>query len=390
MIKAPKKYLLLLLVFCKLMLVSQTNTFTFHVNGTVPAGFADGLNTAGAKWSQYLKITVPVKVNVFTVNSTFFPFSGITFANGRQNFTNAPQSNVLYVTALANQLAGVETNPGQYDMDIYFNLASSFYFGNAKPGGSELDFISIAMHEIGHGLGFYSAGYVDGSGNGSFGNVPSSAIYPATTSFPWRGQDGVPSIYDKHLVTKSGKNLIGCAAQNSSALGDSIKNGPNYFSGSLYTNAANSNSPVQVAGGMGSFSLGEDLLHLHNSSLNTIMAYSWGAGDTVRIPTPVELAILKEIGWNSERTVGLKRSNRERQSVELFPNPAGDELSIVGARIKSVKILNGLGETIKEVVNSSGNVPFVLSVSDFRPGIYLIEINIEDNNSHTVMRFIKE
>ncbi len=386
MIKLAKKLLLLILVGSQLQLTSQNNTFTFNINGAVPLGFESCLNTAGLKWSQYLKINVPVKVNVFVVESVLLPFSGITFANGRQNFANAPHSNYMYVTSLANQIAGVETNPGEYDMDIYFNISTYFYYGTGKPNSSQSDFITTAMHEIGHGLGFYSAGYVNASNIGSFGNIPASAISPATTSFPWRGQDGVPTIYDKYLVLQSQNRLIDCAAQNTKALGDSIKNGPIYFTG-LYANSANLNGPIEVEWGSANFSLGEDLLHLNSSYDSTIMSYGWGPGDTVRIPTTKELLILKEIGWNLTKPVGLPES--KLSLVNLFPNPASNFITLNGEEIKSVKIYNGTGVLIKTELNLAGNAPFQISLADLHPGIYLAEIMTGRGTTRSVKRFIK-
>lgn len=193
-----------ILILVSGFLNAQVNSFSLNVNGTPPVGFTTALNIAAEKWSQYLQVSVPIKVNVFTVNSGLLPFSAITVANGRKDFSNAPVTNTLYTTALANQLAGTETNPGEFDMDIYFNLASSYYFGTGKPAANQKDFISTAMHEIGHGLGFYSTGYVNNSGSGSFGNVPSSVLFPLVPSFPWHGQDGVPCIYDKFIKKQSG------------------------------------------------------------------------------------------------------------------------------------------------------------------------------------------
>jgi hypothetical protein len=390
MIKIKKLHLSVFLICCNLVVVSQTNTFTFNINGAIPPGFENCLHTAGLKWSQHLKIDVPIKVNVFVVESVLLPFSGITFANGRQNFPNAPHSNFMYVTALANQIAGVEINPGESDMDIYFNISTYFYYGTGKPNSSQLDFISTAMHEIGHGLGFYSAGYVNASGIGAFGNIPASAIAPASTSFPWRGQDGAPTIYDKYLVLKSQSSLVECAAQNSKALGDSIKNGPIYFSGPMYANSLNLNSPIEVEWVPGQFFLGEDLLHLNSSFDSTIMSYGWGPGDTVRVPTTTELLILKEIGWNLTQPVGLMNLEIKKNTIELSPNPASTAISLKGAGIKAVRIYNGCGELIKTEYNPSGHVPFQLSISNFEPGVYLAEIIGENEITTTIKRFIRE
>ncbi len=374
-----KKILLLIVFVFTIAAKAQVNTFSFTINGTAPTGFTTALNIAGQKWSNYLQITVPIKVNVFIVNASFLPFSAITFANGRKNFTNAPFANILYTTPLANQLAGVETNAGEYDMDIYFNLYTSYYFGTGKPPASQTDFISTAMHEIGHGLGFYSDGFVDNSGKGSFGNIPSST-FPIATSFPWRGQDSVPGIFDKYMVKTSGNHLTTCAPQNSTALGDSLKNGPLYFSGPLYANASHSNTPVRLAGGAGTFTIGVDLLHIHQSYANTIMSYYWGPGDTVRIPAPWELGILKEIGWNL-KPVGIKEINNDAMA-SVYPNPANATLNVAGQNIKNVSVFNSVGELVVIKENSLKTEVLTLEAENLKEGIYFLKVSF-NNSSQT-------
>ncbi|MDP3557701.1 MAG: T9SS type A sorting domain-containing protein [Bacteroidota bacterium] len=381
-----KKKIFLLAVLFPIFINAQVNTFSFNINGTTPAGFVQALTIAGQKWSNYLQITVPVKVNVFTVNSSLLPFSAITLANGRKNFANAPQPNTLYVSTLANQIAGSEVNSGQYDMDIYFNLATSYYFGTGKPSASQSDFISTAMHEIGHGLGFYSDGYVDGSGKGSFGNIPPSSIFPLTPSFPWRGQDSVPSIYDKYIVKVSGNPLTTVAPDNSTALGDSIKNGALYFNGPLYANASHSNTPVRLAGGAGTYTLGVDLLHIHNTYAKTIMSYYWGAGDTVRTPAPWELGILKEIGWNL-KAVGLKENNNYSLATS-FPNPANTTIFINGKNIHGIRIYNPQGELVHEMINEFKADELIVDIKNLPEGIYFSRITFDNASQSAVKKII--
>ncbi|MBK9283529.1 MAG: T9SS type A sorting domain-containing protein [Sphingobacteriaceae bacterium] len=365
------------LIFWGHILLAQPASFSFQVNGTVPAGFTTALNIAGQKWSDYLQITVPIKVNVFTVNSGLLPFSAITISNGDKDFLNAPVSNTLYPSALANQLAGIETNSGEYDMDIYFNLASGYYYGTGKPSISEKDFISTAMHEIGHGLGFYSDGYVTNGGLGSFGNVPQSVIFPLTPSFPWKGQEGVPTIFDKYIIKQSGSSLVGIAAQNSQALGDSIKNNAHYFNGPLFANASHSNTPIRLSGGAGTYTMGVDLLHIHDSYANTIMSYYWGNGDTVRIPGPWELGLLKEIGWNL-KPIGLA----EKEISELnyfYPNPASEQINFAGKGAEQFSIYNMKGELVlnENMILESAKV----DVSTFPKGMYFVRVNFKNGNS---------
>ncbi len=382
-----KKILLLAtIVFC-FSVKAQVSTFSFNITGSVPAGFTTALVVAGQKWSNYLQITVPVKVNVFAVNSNLLPFSAITVANGRQNFANAPLPNILYTTSLANQLAGVETNASEFDMDIYFNLYTNYYFGTGKPSASQTDFISTAMHEIGHGLGFYSDGYVNSSNVGSFGNIPPSALAPLTASFPWHGQDGVPSVYDLHIIKQSNSYLTTLAPNNTNALGDSIKNNANYFNGPLYSNASHSNTPVRLSGGTGAFSLGVDLLHIHNSYPNTIMSYYWGAGDTVRIPAPWELGILKEIGWNL-KLVGIKENSNDVMIAASYPNPANTDFYVRAKNMSEVQVYTIQNELVQSKVNALKEEEVEIDSRNLNDGIYFLKIYFSGTNQTVTRKII--
>ncbi|MEO6304999.1 MAG: T9SS type A sorting domain-containing protein, partial [Bacteroidia bacterium] len=240
--------------------------------------------------------------------------------------------------------------------------------------------------EIGHGLGFYSDGYVDANGKGSFGNIPPSAISPASTSFPWRGQDSVPGIFDKYMVKVSGNHMTTCAAQNSTALGDSIKNGAVYFSGPLYANPSHSNTPIRLSGGAGTYTLGVDLLHIHNTYANTIMSYFWGAGDTVRIPAPWELGILKEIGWNL-KSVGIQKNNNY-SLASSYPNPANTSLYISGQNINEIKMFNVIGELVLNKENSLKEDEVVVETENLNDGIYFLKISFNNRAQSTVKKII--
>ncbi len=384
-----KNQLLSLFIIITLSINAQTvSTFSFNINGSpIPAGLVSALDSAAKKWNNYLIITQPIKINIFLVNNSLYPFSGLTLANGRTNFSNAPFNNFIYPTALANQLAGAELNVGEYDMDIYVNLYTPFYYGAGIPPSNKNDFTTFMMHEIGHGLGFYSDGYVNSSNIGSFGNIPPSALSPLSTSFPWRGQDSVPTIYDKFIIKESTNHLVGLAPENTTMLGDSIRYTLNYFDGPSFANTSNGGQPVKLSGGTGTFNLGVDLLHLHSSVCNSIMSYCWGLGDIVRIPASFELGILKEIGWNINPASSINEITAKEDLFTIYPNPSHDNIffscSFPKEKIKSIEMKNILGEKVAVLENNASS-----DVSHLSKGIYFITITTDDFQA--VQKFIKE
>jgi len=81
-----------------------------------------------------------------------------------RDFTGAPVVNTWFPAALANALAGADLAPGIDDIDAVFNSALDdaactfpkvWYYGlDGNPPAGTIDFVSIVLHELGHGLGF--------------------------------------------------------------------------------------------------------------------------------------------------------------------------------------------------------------------------------------------
>ena len=80
------------------------------------------------------------------------------------NFPGAPLSGTWYTPALADKLAGYDLEPVVNDIATSFNVdldgggcdfPRDWYYGvDANPPVGTLDFVTVALHEIGHGLGF--------------------------------------------------------------------------------------------------------------------------------------------------------------------------------------------------------------------------------------------
>lgn len=84
------------------------------------------------------------------------------------NFMRAPILNTWYPAALANSLAETDLNPAGSDINAFFNsdldgvcaFPLVWYYGlDGNPPAGTLDFVSIALHELAHGLGFQT--YMD-------------------------------------------------------------------------------------------------------------------------------------------------------------------------------------------------------------------------------------
>lgn len=79
------------------------------------------------------------------------------------DFAGAPAPNTFYPSALADRLAGMDLAPDEDDISAEFNstfgttcaFPAGWYYGlDGKPPGNDSDFVTVVLHELGHGMGF--------------------------------------------------------------------------------------------------------------------------------------------------------------------------------------------------------------------------------------------
>lgn len=148
------------------------------------------LEAAAGAWSLILGSTVTVKMEA-EFRALTCDEDGATLASAGPDFTfmnfSGGLPGIWYAGALAESLAGSDLSAGEADLSITFNSridteclrsGSGFYYGldNKAPSGL-ISFVSVAMHEIGHGLGFL--GFVNESTGALFRGSPD--IYTTKT-----------------------------------------------------------------------------------------------------------------------------------------------------------------------------------------------------------------
>lgn len=122
-------------------------------------------------WGSRLTSSVPIVVRAnFGPLTPCTAISGVVGSAGPVNvaafgtaFPNVP-INTLVISALANKLAGSDLWTANPDISASFNsnigtasclTSVSWYLGlDGNPGASQLDFVTVLLHELGHGLGF--------------------------------------------------------------------------------------------------------------------------------------------------------------------------------------------------------------------------------------------
>ena len=119
-------------------------------------------------WGATLTSNQPIVINAqfsglaCTATSATLGSAGATSI--LRNFANAPKADTWYPYALANKLSGAyQGTQGAAQINANFNVnlgktgcldGSFFYLGLDGNHGTNVDFVAVLQHEMGHGLGF--------------------------------------------------------------------------------------------------------------------------------------------------------------------------------------------------------------------------------------------
>lgn len=359
---------------------AQHATFQFTTYNST-AAIDTALAFTGRIWSQYLNSPVPIKVNVYYAN-LFGSTLGVTIPNGRRDFPSAPLDSVWYPTSLANMIAGTELNPGEADMDIYIDNTQPWYFGtDGNPSFGQYDFVSVVLHEIGHGLGFLALCNVRDT-IGSFGDVTLADISPIVPSFPFPDLQGKHSVFSTFLVNGSGQDLGDTLLfpNPSVLLADEFTSNSVYFNGPLAF-VQNSSANVRLYAPAG-WEAGSSLQHLNESTFpsgnpNTLMTPFISAGQVTHSPGWLTIAMLEDIGWNANHDVGVLSESSAFQ-LELFPNPVADIAffrSAVSFQNERLEVIDISGKMVLAAnISAEADTYFSVNCTGLSPGVYIVRL----------------
>lgn len=246
---------------------------------TFPEAAKTAFNAAAAIWTSTLQSSVPITISACWSNlgsPSILGYSGGAYSY--RDFSGAPLAGTWYESSLANALHGSDLDATRFDDYITYNSGFSWYYGtdgNTPPG--QYDLVTVAAHEIGHGLNFSGTAQYSG-GTGSY------------------GFSGYPNIYDTFMEDNGGTKLT-AYANPSAALGTLLTSGSLWFNGTN-ANAANGGRVKMYA--PGTWSSGSSYSHLDeifNGTVNDMMTYSVASGSSNHNPGPVTTGLLKDLGW---------------------------------------------------------------------------------------------
>lgn len=218
----------------------STFTVVYREDGAVWSPEARAAFEAAVQvWERTIESAVPIEIE-----ATATTFSDPTVLGGagpydfRRNGqgTTTLSDDVFEPVALANARRGSDQLPGEPDILADFNPGlGGLYFGtDGNPPPDQVDFRTVVLHEIGHGLGFVGTASVDSRGVATVGD---SSVNGTTGVRSGVSFDTFTYASTPEQAGNGGKRVLSMA-DGSSELRTALTGGALYWAGQLARTAA--------------------------------------------------------------------------------------------------------------------------------------------------------
>ena len=289
-------------------------------------------------WSEEIVSSVPIRISAEFADLG----TGVLASAGPttliSNFPNAPEQDVFYPVALANSLAGEDLAP-DVEFDLVVNLGNGipWYFGTDgnTPAGL-YDFVTVALHEAAHGLGFVDGGNVSGT-TGSINN------------------GGNPFIFDTFLVDGENNSVLDLP-NPSVELGDFFTSGDVFVNGEFAVAALNGENPEIYA--PNPFQGGSSIAHWDETAFpagdpNSLMSPQVGSSESIFDIGDITRGFFRDMGWVLA----------EQAPITVIPNQIIEELNIEETITQEITVTNTSEAPVTVTISASENSVLISSLS---------------------------
>ena len=318
-------------------------------------------------WEQLIESSVPIRINASWRSQESNILASAGPSGYYSNFDYAPHTNRFYPIALVEKITEKEiSGSGVPDIEATFNKEIKWYYGTDGETPDQLyDFVTVALHEIGHGLGFTGFFFVTGN-RGAYGNetIGDAAAFDIM----------VVDAFDKNLTDTSFYELASANLYNafvSQAL----------FSSSPSAKLATPGTKIRLYA-PSAWSDGSSIYHLNddtysNGNENSLMTHAIGKGEANHDPGPITRGILADIGWK------IMKLDFEKPNDIETPQPIDFRLSVKSdIALDYAKLLVFFSTDSFKTHRDS-----VVLVQDIKPGQFTATI-IPDLNTTRIDYFV--
>ena len=267
-------------------------------------GFTDeakaALEYAVDIWDSLIRSPVPIKIDAIFTDFGGYDESTIILGGAYPAGSKSLRAlNLRFVDALADNRAGRDLDVGEPDIITKFNSHedANWYFGtDGNTPSGQMDFVSTVLHEIAHGLGFFSAAWRENT------SVSSSSL-SADRGELRAGTPELPHIYDFLVVNGSGTAITSFPDPSTALLAQFTSNNL-FWKGEKGTEANGGIHPQLYA--PSAWSQGSSYTHLDETTfpagdINALMTAYLNRQEAAHHPGPIALGMLEDMGWKINR-----------------------------------------------------------------------------------------
>ena len=158
--------------------------------------FAYAANVWGATLTSAAPIRINAQFSALACTATSATLGSAGAIQIFRDFAGAPKPGTWYSQALADKIFGAPLNGTNPDISANFNVnlgnvncltGTFWYFGFDNNHGANIDFVTVLLHEMGHGLGFqtFTSG-TSGNFNGGFPSIWDWYLFGTATGQYWK------------------------------------------------------------------------------------------------------------------------------------------------------------------------------------------------------------
>ncbi|MYB01006.1 hypothetical protein F4X90_15230, partial [Candidatus Poribacteria bacterium] len=247
-------------------------------------------------WNSLIRSPVPIRIDASFTDFGGFEDGTIILGGARPAGWKSPGSlDLWFPEALADERAGRNLTDDEPDIITRFNSHedANWYFGtDGNTPAGKTDFVSTVLHEIAHGLGFFSFARVEEGSIRTFSaSVGRGKLRGSTPKLPY--------IYDV-FVENGARTTILSFPDPSFALENQITSNDLFWNGKKGTEANGGILPHLYA--PSSWEQGSSYTHLDEitfpaGSPNSLMTPYYDNQEAIHDPGPIALGMLEDMGW---------------------------------------------------------------------------------------------
>ena len=334
-------------------------------------------------WNSLIRSPVPIWIDATFTDFGGYEDAGIILGGAQPAAWKSSRAlNLWFVDALADQRAGRDLADGEPDIITKFNSHAdvNWYFGtdgNTPP--DKTDFVSTVVHEIAHGLGFFSAAREE--------NISTWTSSPSSKRGKLKsGTPELPHIYDFFVVNGSGTAIMEFRDPSTSLL-------EQFTSNDLFWNgakgvAANGDGHPQLHA-PSTWDTGSGYAHLDETifpagDVNSLMTPYLATQEAIHDPGPIALGMLEDMGWSINRAPVFTEGSVATRTVA---EKTGADVSIgnpvVATDANNERLtyqLSGIDAASFDIDNTSGQLKTKAALHHETKASYMVTVTVSDGS----------